>query len=110
MWVPSQVVDWFKISKESVDALREDSAALRAENIALRTELQTTKANFSWLTLRVNALEMERAVLLEKVTGVKVAVPEIARPLPIDQLVNQLSFEDMGDDMAKKLGLPVYSS
>lgn len=110
MWVPSQVVDWFKISKESVDALREDNAALRAENAALHVELQTIKANFGWLTTRVNALEVERAALLEKVTGIKVAVPEIVRPIPTEQLVNQFTFEDMGDDLAKKLGLPVYSS
>ena len=111
MWVPSKVFDWFKISQESVNELRTEVLALRAERDVLKQQLITTNANFEWLRTRVNQLEVERAGLLEKATGIKTAVPEIVRShSQLDNMLNNFTFEDVGEDMAKRLGLPSFDS
>ena len=111
MWVPSKVFDWFKISQESVNELRTEVLALRAERDVLKTQLTAANANFDWLRLRVNQLEHERAALLEKAAGIKTVVPEIVRtPSQMDSMINAFSFDDVGEEMAKRLGLPSYNS
>jgi len=99
----------FQISHETVTALREELAIVRAARQSLETQLVTTQANFEWIRLRVNALEIERAQLLQKAYGIHTAVPEIVRTSK-DTSIDNFSFDDMGDEMAKTLGLPVYSS
>lgn len=110
MWVPNKVLDWFRISVDTVDNLREDLAGVRAERDALQSQLATTQANFSWLCVRVNALEIERAALLEKAYGIKVIVPEVVRQPSFPMEFNSALFEDIGDDDAKKHGLPIYGN
>ena len=95
MWLPNKVYDLFQVSKESVNALREELAAVRAERDSLRTQLSVANNHFDWLRLKTNQLELERAGLLEKATGIKTAVPEIVRtPTNMDNMLNQFSFED----------------
>ena len=110
MWVPSRTFELFHISKDTVDSLREDLAAVRAERDGLKSQLATTQANFEWIRVRLNALEFERAQLLEKAYGVKVPVPEIVRShgTPLGLPANL--FEDMGEPAAKELGLPSYGN
>ena len=110
MWVPNKVLDWFRISVDTVDTLREECVGYRVERDALQAQLATTQANFSWLCVRVNSLEVERAALLEKAYGIKIPVPEVVhRPsVPFD--FNSALFEDVGDDDAKKLGMPLYGN
>jgi predicted nuclease with TOPRIM domain len=111
MWVPAKVVDWFHISKQTVESQREELAAVRAERDSLRLQLAASQNHFDWLRIRVNSLEIERAQLIEKAYGIKIPVPEIAHTIaPTQDMANQFSFDDMGDDMAKKLGLPLYNS
>ena|SRR5437867_1134482 len=111
MWVPSKVVDWFYISKQTVETLREDLAATRAERDSLKLQLASSQNHFDWLRIRVNALEVERAQLFEKAYGLKVPVPEIVRQTsPTQDALTQFSFDDMGDKMAKSLGLPTYDN
>lgn len=111
MWVPAAVVDWFQISKEAVDALREELAATRVERDILKHQLTVTQTQFDWLRLRVNALEHERAQLVKTVYNINSPVPEIVRtPSDVEQAMNSFSFEDVGEDLAKRLGLPVYNS
>ena|SRR3990167_3207556 len=106
MWVPKEVADWFKISKDSVDILREELAGVRVERDLLKAELATTKANWDWLRIQVNTLQFERAALMQKVYGTQVPVPEIAR---VGIEPREFSFDDVGDDVAHKLGLPTYN-
>lgn len=110
MWVPSKTFELFHISKDTVDQLRKDLAAAVVERDTLRAQLGVSQNQFSWLSLRVNALEVERAQLLEKAYGVKTVVPEIVRTpsKPID--MHPDIFNDVGEDMAKQLGLPTYSN
>lgn len=109
MWVPSAVVDWFHISKQAVDSLREELAGVRAERDSLKLQLASSQNHFDWLRVRVNALEVERAQLIEKAYGIKIPVPEIVRPAKSPLELNTDIFNDMGDDAAKTLGLPTYN-
>ena len=111
MWVPKAVADWFQISKESVDALREELAATKAERDVLRNQLTFTQVNFDWLRIQTNALQMERTALMEKAYGIKIPAPEIVQSMPKNDPTfdpKQFSFEDMGEDLAKRLGFPKY--
>ena len=109
MWLPTKAFDLFRISKDSVDSLREELSAIRAERDILKVQVNVANNHFDWLRLRINQLEIERAQLLEKATGIKTAIPEIVRtPSNIDTMLNNFSFEDVGNEAAKKLGLPVY--
>jgi hypothetical protein len=112
MWISEKVVDWFHISKESVDSLREELSACRAERDALRLQAATDRITADWLRTRVNALEMERAALIERAYQIKLpAVPQLARlgSTPVathDPEPDPFSFDDIGNDLAKKWGLP----
>jgi hypothetical protein len=108
MWVPSKTFELFQISKDSVAALREELAAVRTERDLLKSQLGVSQNQFSWLSIRVNALEVERAQLLEKAYGIRTVVPEIVRAPqnPLD--MNPDIFNDVGEEMAKKLGLPTF--
>ena len=119
MFVPERVIDWFtslrdaadvhaEVAKSAIANLREELSAVRAERDALKIQNVVTQNHFDWLRIRVNALETERAQLIEKAYGIKVPIPEIVRtPVhPID--FNSALFEDVGDETAKELGLPVY--
>ncbi len=111
MFISNRIFDLFEINKESLATLREELTTLRIERDFLKTELSSTKANFNWLTVRCNALEAERAQLLEKAYNIRVPVPEIMRVQgnPID--MNADIFNDMGDERAAQLGLgPILKS
>lgn len=108
MWLPDKAFEFFHISKQAVDSLREDLAAVRAERDLLKLQLATATNHFDWLRIRINALETERAQLIEKAYGIKIPVPEIVRPNRSPMDMNADLFSDMGDDAAKTLGMPVY--
>lgn len=121
MWVPSKVVEWFTsmkavaevnaaVSVEAINHYREEVSALRAERDTLRGQLAITQTNFDWLRMRVNTLEVEKAGLIEKAYGIKIPAPELIRTPAKDPTIEDFSFDDMGEDLAKKLGLPVYEN
>lgn len=112
MFVSKRIFNLLIEAQDNVYDLRSELKTKEEAIVTLERELASVRANFNWLTTRVNALELERALLLEKVTGVKTAVPEIARTVPtnsIEQLLNSDIFTDMGDEKARALGLPTYS-
>lgn len=110
MWIPNSLVEYLKISKDATDAQRIELQEARAENKLLTSQLLVAQSNFDWLRMRVYQLELERAELIGRAYGIKTAVPEIIRkPDPFFETLNQFNFDDMGDEAAKKLGLPVYS-
>lgn len=107
MWVPKEVADWFKISKDSVDALREELAAVRAERDSLNTGLASLQNSFDWLRMQWNQMQAENKALLERAYGVRVPVPELVNRT--EQSFNlQDLFNDVGDDEARQLGFPTY--
>ena len=110
MWLSNQLVSMFQISKDSVEALRVDLAATRAERDALKLQLTVSQNHFDWLKMRVNSLEIERAQLIEKAYGIRTPVPEIVRTRQQGPDLNPDIFNDIGEDMAKKLGFPQYET
>lgn len=110
MWVSSKLVELFQISKDTVAKLQEELSVLKAERDLLKNQLVVTDANFNWFRLRVNALEMEKAQLVKKAYGIDVPVPEVARQPQIPIAFSSDLFGDVGDKIAKELGLPSYDN
>ena len=100
--------DLFRISKDTLDAQREELASLRATNAGLTTQLAAALANFEWTRMRLNAVEVERAMLLDKVYHIQPPVPEIVRLPAASMDLGSDIFEDVGDDNAKLLGYPTW--
>ena len=109
MWLSKDLVGFFQISHEVVQDLKVDLTVERAANTALRQELATLKTNFDWLRVKVNQLELERAQLIEKAYNIKLPAPTLQRHVAAD-VPDAFSFEDVGDDLAKKLGLPIFDN
>lgn len=110
MWLSSRVADWLQISVNTTADLREEVAALKAENRRLLEDNIRQAVVCDWLRSQVNALQFERSALLEKAYGIRVPAPELVKqsnivPLPS---IEDFSFEDIGDEAAKKIGLPIY--
>jgi hypothetical protein len=109
MWLSSRLVEIFGISKESFDDLRQELATTKAERDSYKEELSRTTIMADWLRMQINQLQIERTQLLDKAYGIKTPIPEIARARhAIAPHLDEFSFEDVGDEMAKKLGLPTY--
>lgn len=109
MWIPQLVVEYLKVSKEAVDDIRGDLAVVRAERDALKIQLATSQTNFEWLRHKVNQLEFENKALIEKAYEIKLPVPELARRSPsMDMLSIDQGFNDIGEELARQLGLPTY--
>lgn len=122
MWVPKQVVGWFEtfqkasethadVAKQALQDLREELVAVRTERDVLKQELQSAKINADWLRVKVNSLELEKAGLMEKAYNIKLPVPEIVRaPNKVGDPFENFTFDDMGDEAARLLGLPTYGN
>lgn len=112
MWISDKIFDLFEVAKENVAALREELAAVKAERDALKIQSLTDRTNNDWLRTRINALEMERAGLLEKAYQIRLpSVPQIARASAITESMAdppEFSFDHIEPELAKKLGLPLY--
>ena len=110
MFVPKLVLEYFGVNAELVRNLQSDLAVARAERDLLKQELLSYKVNADWLRVKVNDLELQNKALLQKAYNISVPVPQIQHDSHLmDSLPNNFSpFEDMGDAMAAKLGLPVY--
>lgn len=105
MWIPSKIVDLLGLVKD-------DIATLRAENSILRSQLTVAQTNFDWARHRLNTLEYENKALMEKAYGITIPSPEIIRTPKLDPTFDpkNFSFDDVGNEMAKQLGLPVYET
>lgn len=110
MWLSSKIFDLFQISKDSVALLREDLVEVRTELDANKAELIRSQILCDWLRMQVNTLQFERTALLEKAYGIRVPAPELVRTPVMGEGTKQdeFSFDDIGNDLAKKLGLPIY--
>lgn len=114
MWIPKQLLSLVTSGDQNaatlhdaITYLREELAGVRMERDILKAQLAVSQTHFDWLRTRVNVLETERAALLEKATGIVLAVPQFVQAAnTADTLTDRtFSFEDVGDDLAKKLGL-----
>jgi chromosome segregation ATPase len=122
MFISSKVADWVtslqkaadvnaEATKSAIQDLREELVAIRTERDILRQELTAAKLSADWLRLRFNQLEMENKQLLQKAYNITLPAPALQRVSP--QVADPFEkasalFEDVGDEMARKLGFPVY--
>lgn len=113
MWIPKSLVDWITTVKlDEGNRVREELAGVRAERDAIKTELTAAKITSDWLRMQVNTLQLERNALMEKAYSIKVPVPTLVRQPVADESPagRDFSFDDIGDDMAKRIGLPVFDT
>lgn len=111
MWLSSKsIFDFFKISQDTVSELRSENRALAVERDHLKAELSKANVLQDWFRVQINLLQMERSALMQKAYGISTPVPELTRPPAAPEGLPDFSFNDIGDEMAKKLGLTVYSS
>lgn len=111
MWVPSKVIELIGFVKDNVEDIRKENVALKTENTLLKSQLAVTQTNFDWLRIKVNQLELHNTALLEKAYNIRVPTPELARQPAIDPNFDPRTFsgfDDIGDELARKLGMPVY--
>jgi hypothetical protein len=100
-------------NKKQADEITRLNSALATFH-ACKVELQAQKAkddlHLDYSRHRINALERERAVLLNKAAGITIAIPEIVSTRPGTMTAppdfsTMPSFEDVGDDEAARLGI-----
>ncbi|HYF37211.1 MAG TPA: hypothetical protein VD994_18060 [Prosthecobacter sp.] len=106
------LVGMFEISKTTVESLREELSAVRAERDALKTQSMTDRIMNDWLRSRVNALEAENKALIERAYDIRLPVPELIRTNPkADEILKPIDiFGDIGEDLARAMGHPSYDT
>ena len=78
----------------------------KADYRALVERAARAETRADWLLMRINQLELEVGTLRTTVTGTPQAVPVLHRePTPPPEDADGDSFEDLGDDLAKKYGV-----
>ena len=120
MWINKEIIGWFTslkttaeqhaaVSVVALQGLQEELIKVRTERDMLQKELQVQQINSDWLRIKVNAMEVERAGLIQKAYGITLPVPEIAKKvMPEVTDDKQFSFSDIGEDLARQLGYPSY--
>lgn len=101
MWISKEL--W-----QAAQRLAMEAVETRGARAVLEQRIIAMDTTMDWLRVRVNQLELERAQMIYNYTGVKVPTPQVKREDPTDQeqlLAAASGFEDIGDEMAKKLGI-----
>lgn len=99
------------ISRETYDELREEAIMAQTEARVLSGQVQSLETSIGWMRLRLTQVEQERARLILNYTGVQIATPRLEAsnaPTPVspnEALSAQGLFNDLGDDLAQKMGI-----
>lgn len=100
------------IRRKDYDAMLGRALEAQGAMHALTQQVATQKNLLEWFVLRLTQSEHERASLLHRYTGVEITVPtvsldEVPTPAaaPSQIGIDLPSFNDVGDEEAKKLGL-----
>lgn len=107
MWLSPKIFGILEVAKDSVDEVKRELAAVKAERDALKTNLSVLTIQSDWLRMQVNTLQIERTALMERAYGIRVPAPEIIRKSK-QPTAEEFSFDDIGDEAAKALGMPLY--
>lgn len=110
--------DWIVNAYERLNTafvdLQRANIELQAQARMLQSQLAVAQNNFEWARVRLNHVEDERAALLHRIIAVSVPAPRIERSgqesmaetrQSFDELMKTISFEDMGDVEAQRLGV-----
>ena len=95
------------IDRKTYDDLWKQLHETTIANQVLERHSTTLETTMDWLRVRVTQLEMERAQLLWRYTGVKVPVPEIVKTdgVASNPMTQTPNFNDIGDTESAKLGI-----
>lgn len=97
------------ISRKIYDDLQSSLNKAQAEARAFQESNKGLQTTLDWLRTRVTQMEKERAILIERMFGVKIPTPEImAAPDPFkDHPYNDLAsmFAGLSDEEAVKQGI-----
>jgi hypothetical protein len=97
------------VSRKDYDRQLTELVELRTEQRALTQLNATIQATLDWARVRLTQVEHERAQLLFNYTGVKILSPSIEKervgPTVQSAIDSAPSFEDIGDEAARKLGI-----
>jgi chromosome segregation ATPase len=108
-----RLVEAFGEQKRTLDRLLDEAnrtiAALQSEKGLLQHQHSIAQNNFEWARVRLNSVEQERAVLIERVLAVSFPVPEMTREVgPAERpTMAQRAAEDEGSSLLRGLGLPL---
>lgn len=60
--------------------------------------------------MQINTLQMERTALLEKAYNIKIPAPQLVQNpvLATEAKLDEFSFDDIGDKLAKQYGFPLH--
>ena len=97
------------ISRELFIGLVEKESKARGELAALQTRFAAQDSMVDWFRIRLTQLEKERAQMILTYTGVAISSPVFAKEPEkpaIDQVLGEVStFDDVGDEVAARLGI-----
>ena len=97
------------IKRAEYDKLMERALVAQGEKEALQRQLISQQGTTDWMIHRMTQLEHERAALIYRYMDIKITVPELVPEQPKTEtsvIGNDLpSFNDVGDEQAKALGL-----
>ena len=97
------------ISRELFIGLVEKESKARGELAALQTRFAAQDSMVDWFRIRLTQLEKERAQMILTYTGVAIASPVFAKEPEkpaIDQVLGEVAtFDDVGDEVAARLGI-----
>jgi len=116
MWIHREHYDNLKAEnafhRESWVKIREEREHFITQNTDLLGQKAKDDMTIDWMRHRINALEKQNAVLLQKAAGVVLPVPEIVPTRPgtlskmeLPDFGTMPSFEDVGDDEAARMGI-----
>lgn len=114
MWVNKQLFDMIvqdnKKQQGEIAQLSADRAAVVATMVDYRSQKVRDDISIDWMRHRVNALEKQNAILMQKAAGIHLPVPEIVPTRPgtmseIPDFPTMPTFEDVGDIEAERLGI-----
>lgn len=98
-----------KKQTDDIASLKVSCERFATESISLRVQKAKDDLTIDWMRHRINALEKERAILLQKSAGIALPTPEIVPTRPgsmtIPNFDTMPSFEDVGDTEAARLGI-----
>lgn len=99
MWIDRKFYEHFRL----------DWANVSGELTALKSRFAAQDTMVDWFRIRLTQLERERAQLIFNYTGVKIEtpsfVPKVEEPVTETILNEATAFDDVGDEVAKRLGI-----
>ncbi len=96
------------IKQDKVLELVSQAAVAKGELASLQARFAAQDAMVDWFRIRLTQLEKERAIMVKNYTGVVLETPVFAKEpeKPLDQVLGEVStFDDVGDEIAAKMGI-----